>query len=560
VKKSPHWLLLLLFINLLQAAFTGLGDDEAYYWMYAQYPDFGYFDHPPMVAWLISAGTLITDSELGARLFGVLLTTLALWLLWLAVDEKHRAKFFPVFILAWLSAPLVHFYGFIITPDAPLIFFAAAFLLVWKKFLEQSSISLSLLLGVIMAGLLYSKFHGVLLIVFSLAANWRLLAKRHYWLACITGALLFVPHLWWQYSRDFPAVYYHFYWRATAFDVQHIIKYITELPLVQGPVLFIPVAIFVWKNRRAAWMKDAFMRSLVFCFAGIVAFFLVTSFRSRIEAHWTLLCAFPALLLLPYLWETYSERARFRLKAGFVISVSLLALVRVCLVADVLPVRTEFHNTDEEVKQLSNACGKLPMVFMNSYRLPAKTGFYTRHQVLAVNEISYRFNQYDLWMLETSLHLRNVMVLDKRNRNLMANDSLVSTSFGEKWFLHRIDTFETYQKIHITLPRVYEPVKRASVLRLPVTMHNPYPYVVRFNHPQMPVSFEAIFLHFKTLKAVTPARIADLPESLQPGETRPCILEITMPDVAETYNLGIGIKAGILGPMFNSNMTLVTTQ
>ena len=32
---------------------------EAYYWTYAQHPDLSYFDHPPMVAWLIWLGTLI---------------------------------------------------------------------------------------------------------------------------------------------------------------------------------------------------------------------------------------------------------------------------------------------------------------------------------------------------------------------------------------------------------------------------------------------------------------------------------------------------------------------
>jgi 4-amino-4-deoxy-L-arabinose transferase-like glycosyltransferase len=30
---------------------------ESYYWCYAQKPDLSYFDHPPMVAWLIWLGT-----------------------------------------------------------------------------------------------------------------------------------------------------------------------------------------------------------------------------------------------------------------------------------------------------------------------------------------------------------------------------------------------------------------------------------------------------------------------------------------------------------------------
>src|SRR5262245_56411633 len=42
---------------------------EAYYWAYAQHPDLSYFDHPPMVAWLIWFGTLLFgDGVVGVRL------------------------------------------------------------------------------------------------------------------------------------------------------------------------------------------------------------------------------------------------------------------------------------------------------------------------------------------------------------------------------------------------------------------------------------------------------------------------------------------------------------
>ena len=55
----------LLLINLLQAFSTELIFDEAYYWYYAQNPSWGYFDHPPMVAWMIALGTWFLDNELG---------------------------------------------------------------------------------------------------------------------------------------------------------------------------------------------------------------------------------------------------------------------------------------------------------------------------------------------------------------------------------------------------------------------------------------------------------------------------------------------------------------
>ena len=42
----------------VMAALLPLSADEAYYWLWSQHLAAGYFDHPPMIAWLIRAGTL----------------------------------------------------------------------------------------------------------------------------------------------------------------------------------------------------------------------------------------------------------------------------------------------------------------------------------------------------------------------------------------------------------------------------------------------------------------------------------------------------------------------
>ena len=63
--------LLLLFawglLNLLQANFMDITEDEAYYWMYSRILDWGYFDHPPMIALMIFLGRQLFEGELGVR-------------------------------------------------------------------------------------------------------------------------------------------------------------------------------------------------------------------------------------------------------------------------------------------------------------------------------------------------------------------------------------------------------------------------------------------------------------------------------------------------------------
>src|SRR5450759_4484280 len=110
-------------LNLLQARFTPLNNDEAYYWMYSKYLAWGYFDHPPMIALMIRIGYLFFQNELGVRLIVVL--------------------------------PVCNIYGFIATPDAPLILFSAVFLLAYKRFLEEKTWKNTIFLGFTIAALMY---------------------------------------------------------------------------------------------------------------------------------------------------------------------------------------------------------------------------------------------------------------------------------------------------------------------------------------------------------------------------------------------------------------------
>ncbi len=59
-KQKLFWGIMILIglANTLQAIFTELIYDEAYYWYFSKQLDWGYFDHPPMVAAMIALGNL----------------------------------------------------------------------------------------------------------------------------------------------------------------------------------------------------------------------------------------------------------------------------------------------------------------------------------------------------------------------------------------------------------------------------------------------------------------------------------------------------------------------
>ena len=104
---KPLFYALWLSVALMHAGFSGLLDDEAYYWMYARYPDWGYFDHPPMIAAVIRAGYALFPNALGVRLIVVLMSTATL----LGIDRLLEKRDDGLFYMTALSLGVLQIGG-----------------------------------------------------------------------------------------------------------------------------------------------------------------------------------------------------------------------------------------------------------------------------------------------------------------------------------------------------------------------------------------------------------------------------------------------------------------
>lgn len=110
-----------LILKLIFMGCVNLIPEEAYYWNYAQHLDWGYLDHPPMVAWLIWLSTsVLGKSELSVRLPAYLCWIIAaIFMFRLTLNLYDRsAAFRTILLLAVL--PIYFGLGFFMTPDAPL--------------------------------------------------------------------------------------------------------------------------------------------------------------------------------------------------------------------------------------------------------------------------------------------------------------------------------------------------------------------------------------------------------------------------------------------------------
>ena len=148
IKKRYLLLVLAWFLlDLLPAPTTELFDDEAYYWVYSKFLAWGYYDHPPMIAFLIRAGYVFFQNELGVRLFIVLLSTASLVIIYDLFPQKNK----KLFISIVCSIAILQIGGIIAAPDIPLIFFTALFFWLYRRFLRNTSLSNTLLFGLGMA-------------------------------------------------------------------------------------------------------------------------------------------------------------------------------------------------------------------------------------------------------------------------------------------------------------------------------------------------------------------------------------------------------------------------
>lgn len=397
-------------MNAMQAAFTDLLQDEAYYWYYSQQLNWGYFDHPPFVALLAIVSRFFKD-ELGLRAMSIVLNLASYVLVFLSLKEQTRRKQQFNFWLILLSLPLINLYGFLTLPDTGILFFTSLFIYGYKAFLDKKPRA-ALLLGLAMAGLMYSKYTGVLLILATIASNLSLIQNRKAWLAVGISLALFAPHLGWLYAHDFITLKFHFSERPNhAYDVVNF----TGLYIVNSIALFGLFAYAIFKALIQAPKQEKFSRGLTFMTAGVLLFFFLSSFEKKSQLQWLLPACYPALILL---LERINKTSLYAfVKPLAVVSLLLLIGLRVLLVAPQWsPFKLETHGVSEWAKEVAAQVNTPVAVFKDSYQKASLYSFYTGRPALSFNTLGYRPNAYDFDAQWRALEGKPLTLIDDKKK------------------------------------------------------------------------------------------------------------------------------------------------
>lgn len=526
-------------VNLIQAYFTPIAGDEAYYWMYGQNLDWGFFDHPPMVAAMIWLGSHLFGGALGVRLITVLLLSGALPVIWMTLDEEVRKQpgIFELFLLLVAVSPILNIYGFITTPDAPLLFFAARYLWAFKKLIKNPSLSNGFLVGVFMAGMAWSKYHGVLVVIFTVAGHWRILKEKYFYLATVVAALLFAPHLIWQYQHDFLTFRFHLGSRAKdPMELHNVTEYFLNSLLILNPLL-VPVFIYqFFKNRKTLKVTS---RPEIFLFWGFLGFFAVSTLKGHVEPHWIAVSGIAlVLLLLPLASDNLRLLRLLRTLAW--ITLPLVWVLRILLMLP-LDLPTEFHRKGRpHYETIQATAGKAEVVFANSYTDAAKHTFYTGKPAWSYNNIFYRPNQYDLWPYADNSHGKAVFFINGWTDGYF--DTLQVG--GENVFYKRITEFQTARHLKVEILEIDQPLNSQASVTLKIALRNTGSFPVKMDAPVAPLSFSAVLTEGRR-SFHTAALITEYPMLIPPGD-QPLVLQAKFKNQAPPgeYQLGIGVKPG----------------
>ncbi len=395
---------LALLVRFVALAQMSLAPEEAYYWMYAQQPSLSYFDHPPMVSWVIALGTLLFGhTELGVRFVGQALMLAAAVLMYRFGSAWFGRGAGLAAAVLLLVLPLYYATGFIATMDAPLLFFWMLCLVGVTMALRENRAIGWYLAGAALGGALLSKYTGVFLAAGAVGAvvvhaPWRRhLRTVHPYLGVLLAAAIFSPVIYWNATHDWASFRFQFLDRFGNEPVSlgTIAAFVGIQVLALTPVLLWRLLADIPRlARRRRFLQPRWVITAAFSLPllGVMA---LKSVRHDIHLNWTL----PALLvLLPaasYLFlarvrlaKTTARRLAWSRQLSWTAGASAASVIGVMLFlllteANHSPVSAfgpwqELAGIVEEYEEvLEHESGRDPMIVgMDKYRLASVLAFY----------------------------------------------------------------------------------------------------------------------------------------------------------------------------------------
>jgi 4-amino-4-deoxy-L-arabinose transferase-like glycosyltransferase len=337
--KLGAFVLAVTAVRLAAAAIIPLSEDEAYYRLWAQHLRFGYFDHPPMVAWWISAGqALAGPTPLGVRLLPVLGAGVASILVAAIARDLGASPTTAFRASVWYNATTtIGVGGILATPDAPATLFWVLVLWALGRIRAGHRPQWWLIAGLAAGLACISKYSalflapGVFLWLISSANGWKALRNPWPWLAVLIAGAVFSTNVMWNAQHHWLTMEKQFGRVAPeGLNPKHLVDFAMTQIFLLNPLIAmlaaraIPIA---WKDRSGP-LALPLLTSLPFA-----AYLLIHALHDRVQAHWPVPLFAGLVIAAAMLSEQDSQSVRAKalralaIGSGYLVSLGLLAFI-----------------------------------------------------------------------------------------------------------------------------------------------------------------------------------------------------------------------------------------
>jgi 4-amino-4-deoxy-L-arabinose transferase-like glycosyltransferase len=357
-------LVLFYLVRLVAIAWLQLAPDEAYYWQWSKHLDWSYFDHPPMVAYVMALFTgLGGNSEFFVRIGGLLISLLTIVVLYGAcrrLAPEAPALSWEVIFIA--NVTLLFSAGCLIqTPDTPLLLFWALAVYCGVALITDPSPRWWYLWGISLGLGLLSKYTMILIVPCQFAFllfsrdDRRWLFRKEPWLALLIGAAIFSPVVYWNWQHDWASFAYqlgHGFNPTDRHALGKLLEYLGGQAGIVTPLLFLLflyysiTACVLYRRRQASEYLYLLMMSWP-----VILFFAWSSARGGVaQPNWPAPAYVAGLLLLGLVYSRYYRRRRaHRIFLSIAVGLALIvnAALHVHLFRPYLPVSPHIDTTQQ---------------------------------------------------------------------------------------------------------------------------------------------------------------------------------------------------------------------
>ncbi|HOE59606.1 MAG TPA: glycosyltransferase family 39 protein [Bacteroidales bacterium] len=351
MKTNERNILLILLgssflIRFLLSFWLELGNDEVYYYTYALYPAWSYFDHPPMVGWVIRIFSLnlLVQGEWAVRFASVALGTLNTYLIYvLGKFIKNREAGIYAALLYTSSIYCFVIFGLFILPDTPQSTFWLLAIFAFLKSiisseLNKNSRSWLLAAGVFTGLAMLSKYTSAFLWAgagaYILFFNRKWLKSKELYISILLSALFFLPVILWNVQNDWISFTYHgerVDFSKGRFRIDYLMSELGGQFLYNNPVAVVTVFIaainFMKGKHYISKPQGNFL--LLISFPIIFIFIIISTFRATLP-HWSG-PGYHALILMGGCWLAWKRETSRQKKIPFHLRAALSFLILVLI-------------------------------------------------------------------------------------------------------------------------------------------------------------------------------------------------------------------------------------